>query len=162
MENYVEKVLCIEVLEKISRLKRYLLSHHSSSKTEGKEVVGLFMKSMKAIQENFYGVINYLEKATPLNYSEKASVLRRISMAFTTIVELHDQLQLVYSSWVRPETHTFIKEVLDFFPQERKPQKVNVVLTNKYNFLEGNLTWLFDSILRRNNNILENSGSFGQ
>ena len=153
MENYVEKLLCIEVLEKISRLKKYLLSHHPSSKTEGKEVVGIFMKSLKATQDNFQNVITYLGKAAPLNYSEKASVLRRISMAFATIVNLHDQLQLVYGSWVRPETHTFIKEVLDFFPPERKPQKVNIVLTNKYNFLEGNLTWLFDSILRRNNYI---------
>lgn len=153
MENYVEKVLCIEVVEKISRLRTYLLSHHSSSKTEGKEVVGIFLKSLEATQENFSGVINYLEKAAPLNYSEKASVLRRISMAFATIVKLHDQLQLIYGSWVRPETHTFIKEVLEFFPPERKPQKVNIVLTNKYNFLEGNLTWLFDSILRRNNHI---------
>jgi hypothetical protein len=151
MENYIEKILCIEVLEKISRLKRYLQSHYSSSKTEGKEVVGLFMNALESTQNNLETVIIYLKKTSSLNYSEKASVLRRISNAFLTIVNLHDQLQLVYGSWVRPETYTFINEVLDFFPPERKPKKVNIVLTNEYNFLEGNLTWLFADILSNNN-----------
>lgn len=151
MENYIEKILCIEVLEKISRLKRYLQSYYSSSKTEGKEVVGLFMSALEATQKNLETVIVYLKKTQSLNYPEKASVLRRISNAFLTIVNLHDQLQLVYGSWVRPETHTFISEVLDFFPPERTPKKVNIVLTNEYNFLEGNLTWLFADILTNNN-----------
>jgi hypothetical protein len=151
MENYIEKVLCIEVFEKISRLKRYLESHYSSSKTEGKEVVGLFMSALEATQKNLEGVVSYLKKPVVLNYAEKASITRRISNAFLTIMNLHDQLQLVYGSWVRPETQTFINEVLEFFPIERKPSKVNIVLTNEYNFLEGNLTWLFADILTNNN-----------
>ena len=151
MENYIEQILCIEVLEKISRLKRYLESHYSSSKTEGKEVVGLFMTALEATQENLETIIEYLKKTPSLNYAEKASVVRGISNSFLTIINLHNQLQLVYGSWVRPETHTFINEVLEFFPSERKSKKVNIVLTNEYNFLEGNLTWLFADILNNNN-----------
>ena len=109
------------------------------------------MSALEATQKNLETVIVYLKKTQSLNYPEKASVLRRISNAFLTIVNLHDQLQLVYGSWVRPETHTFISEVLDFFPPERTPKKVNIVLTNEYNFLEGNLTWLFADILTNNN-----------
>jgi hypothetical protein len=52
MENYIEKILCIEVLEKICRIKRYLFSHYSSSKTEGKEVVGLFLNALEATQDH--------------------------------------------------------------------------------------------------------------
>lgn len=155
MENYIEKILCIEVLEKISRFKRYLNSQHSSSKTEGKEVVGLFMSSLVEIQKNLEKVVSYLDKTPKLNYTEQASVLRRISNVFLSIINLHAQLQLVYGAWVRPETHTFINEVLEFFPIERKPKKINIVLTNEYNFLEGNLAWLFRDILSNNNIMVQ-------
>lgn len=151
MENYIEKILCIEVLEKISRFKRYLLSHYSSSRTEGKEVVGLFLSSLDISQKNLEKVIEYLKKMPTLNYSEKAMVLRDISNTFLIIMNLHEQLQLIYGSWVRPETHIFIKEVLEFFPLDRNPKKINVVLTNEYNFLEGNLNLLFADILGGNN-----------
>lgn len=151
MEHYIEKILCIEILEKITRFKRYLLSPYSSSKTEGKEVVSLFISALESTQNELFKIIDYLKRKKVLNNIEKASVLRRLSNAFITIVKLHDQLQLIYGSWVRPETHTFINEVISFFPADRKPEKINIVLTNEYNFLEGNLTWLFDDILNNQN-----------
>ena len=67
-----------------------------------------------------------------------------------TFIQLHEQLQLIYGEWVRPETHTFLNEVLEFFPFERKQSKINIVLTNDYMFFESNLTWLFSSILNNN------------
>lgn len=151
MDSYIEKILCIEVLEKISRLKRYLLSHYSSTKTEGKEVVGLFLISIEATQKHLERIIDYLKRINSLSYTEKASVQRSISNSFLTIVKLHEQLQLIYGSWVRPETNIFINEVIEFFPLNRKPNMVNIILTNEYNFLESNLTWLFVDILNNNN-----------
>lgn len=151
MENQIEKILCVEVLEKISRMRRYLFSHYSSSKTEGKEVVSLFSKALDATQLNLDNLVNYLKKSGALNPYEKATVSRRISNAFFTIIKLHEQLQLIYGEWVRPETHTFIKEVIEFFPSERKNEKINIILTNDYMFFESNLTWLFSDILNNKN-----------
>lgn len=151
MENQIEKILCIEVLEKISRMKRYLFSHYSSSKTEGKEVVSLFCKALDSTQLNLENLIGYLKISGELNPFEKATVSRRISNAFFTIIKLHEQLQLIYGEWVRPETHIFIKEVVDFFPADRKNEKINIVLTNDYMFFESNLAWLFSDILNNKN-----------
>ena len=151
MENQIEKILCVEVLEKISRMRRYLFSHYSSSKTEGKEVVNLFSRALEATQANLESLIKYLKVSGALSPVEKASVSRRISDTFFTIINLHEQLQLLYGEWVRPETHTFIKEVMDFFPTERKKEKINIVLTNDYMFFESNLTWLFSDILNNKN-----------
>lgn len=158
MENQIEKILCVEVLEKISRMRRYLFSHYSSSKTEGKEVVILFNKALDATQLNLENLVKYLKSSGALNPYEKATVSRRISNVFFTIIKLHEQLQLIYGEWVRPETHTFIKEVMEFFPSERRNEKINIVLTNDYMFLESNLTWLFSDILNNENissNIVE-------
>lgn len=151
MENQIERILCIEVLEKISRMRRYLFSHYSSSKTEGKEVVNLFCRALDATQLNLENLIEYLKCSGELNPFEKATVSRRISNAFFTIIKLHEQLQLLYGEWVRPETHIFIKEVIDFFPADRKNEKINIVLTNDYMFFESNLTWLFSDILNDKN-----------
>ncbi len=150
MENQIEKILCIEVLEKISRMRRYLFSHYSSTKTEGKEVVGLFLNALNAIQGNLESLIKYIKSTDSFNPYEKATVSRRISNAFLTFIQLHEQLQLIYGEWVRPETHTFISEILEFFPSERKQSKINIVLTNDYMFFESNLTWLFSAILNNN------------
>jgi len=158
MENQIEKILCVEVLEKISRMRRYLYSHYSSSKTEGKEVVSLFSRSLDATQQNLENLVHYLKNSGSLNPFEKATVSRRISDAFFTIIQLHEQLQLIYGEWVRPETHTFIKEVIEFFPPTRKKEKINIILTNDYMFFESNLTWLFSDILNNKNissNIVE-------
>lgn len=164
MESQIEKILCIEILEKISRMRRYLSSHYSSSKTEGKEVVGLFLSALSATEQSLESIIIYIKKSGKLNPYEKATVSRRISDTFLTIVKLHEQLQLVYGSWVRPETHTFISEILDFFPANRKHDKINIVLTNDYMFFESNLTGWFTSILNRydisNNFIVENPTVF--
>jgi hypothetical protein len=151
MEHYIEKILCVEILEKILRFRRYLLSQYSSSKTEGKEVVSLFISSLESTQNELFNIIEFLNRKSVLTNTEKATILRRLSNAFITLLKLHDQLQLIYGSWVRPETHTFINEVTSFFPADRKPKKINIVLTNEYNFLEGNLTWLFDDILNNQN-----------
>lgn len=151
MENQIEKILCVEVVEKISRMRRYLSSHYSSSKTEGKEVVNLFKNALNATQDNLENIVKYLRASGALNPVEKASVSRRISDTFFTLINLHEQLQLIYGEWVRPETHTFIKEVIEFFPVERKKKQINVVLTNDYMFFESNLTWLFSNILNDKN-----------
>ena len=155
MENHIEKILCIEVLEKISRMRRYIFSHNSSPKTEGKEIVSLFSRALDATQANLESLIKYLINSGILNPYEKATVSRRISNAFFTIIKLHEQLQLIYGEWVRPETHTFINEVIEFFPSARKNKKINIILTNDYMFFESNLSWLFSAILN-NKNISSN------
>ena len=150
MDNLVEKILCVEVLEKISRMRRYLFFTNSSARSEGKEVINLFAKALDATQKNLENLIKYLKFSGSLNPYEKASVSRRISNVFFTIIKMHEQLQLIYGEWVRPETHTFIKEVNEFFPKNRRNNKINIVLTNDYMFFEGNLTWLFTDILSEN------------
>jgi len=151
MNNQIEKILCVELLEKISRMRRYLHSHYSSSKTEGKEVVTIFNSALDATQFDFEKVINYVKVQDVLTPVEQATVSRRISNVFFTISNLHQQLQLIYGEWVRPETHTFLKEIINFFPSDRRKEKINIVLTNDYMFSEDNLTSLFAEILNDKN-----------
>lgn len=146
MYNYLEKVLCIEIIEKISRLQRFLSSEPYDSKRQGAEVVGVFLKAIDGIIDNLNAVIQRLsfkdtatEEEIVLDEWEKQALIRRLSDIFKSIEGLHSCMEFIYGRWVMPETRVFLKNVLDFIPEDRRPEKVNIILSNSYSFAEVDL-----------------------
>ena len=147
MVNYLEKLLCVEILEKISRMQRFLCSEPDISRRQGLEVVNIFLKALDAILINLRPIISRLSEKIPLGEWEKMATIRRLSDIFKSIDNLHSQLQFVYGIWVRPEAHVFVKNVLEFIPPDRHLEKVNIILSNEYSFLETDLSSYVEAVL---------------
>jgi len=147
--NYLEKLFCVEVLEKISRMRRFLLSEPDISSRQGSEVTIVFLRALDGIVDTLQPVISRLsdDKAFALGEWERIASIRRLSDIFRSVDRLHLYLQFIYGTWVRPETFIFIKNVLEFLPKERRPEKVNVILSNLYTFLETDLSSYIEEIL---------------
>jgi len=147
MVNYLEKLLCIEILEKITRMQRFLRLEPDVSRRQGFEVVNIFLKALDAILVNLRPIITRLSEKVPLDKWEKLATIRRLSDTFKSIDNLHSQLQFVYGIWVRPEAHVFVKSVIEFIPSVRRPEKVNIILSNMYSFLETDLSSYVEDVL---------------
>lgn len=148
MVNYIEKLFCVEILEKISRIKRFLLSEPNVSQQKSIEVTGIFLKALDSILNYLTQFITRLSADSKLGEWERVSIMRRLSDIFKSIDELHAQLQFIYGTWVRPETYTFINNVLEFIPTDRSYKKVNVVLSNRYSFEESDFSSYLKYVLR--------------
>jgi len=151
MVNLVEKVLCIEVLEKISRMQRFLRLEPNATYRQGTEVVSIFMAALNGILDNLKPILGRLCEDLELDEWESLAMVRRLSDIINSVDELHWQLQFIHGTWLRPETDVFIKSVLAFIPRARRPEKVSVILSNSYSFEESDLSSYFEYVLRTTN-----------
>lgn len=151
MVNLVEKVLCVEVLEKIARMQKFLSLEPDMVRRQGTEVVGIFVTALQGIIDNLKPVVERLVGDIHLDRWESLATLRRLSDINNSVDELHAQLQLIRGAWLRPETNVFVKSVLEFIPEDRRPQKVSVILSNDYSFEESDLSSYFEYVLRTTN-----------
>lgn len=145
--NYLEKLICVELLEKISRMQRFLLSEPDVSRHQSKEVSGIFLKALDGILDDLTSFVGRLSNDLKLGEYAKISITRRLLSIFNSVDALHAQLKYIYGTWVRPESHIFIENVLYFIPTERRPRKVNIVLSNRYSFEEGDFSSYLKGIL---------------
>lgn len=147
MVNYLEKLICVEVLEKISRMQRFLRSQPDALQPQDTEVVNIFLKALDSVLDNLRQIIARLSEEVILGEWERLATVRRLSDIFNSVDRLHAQLQFIYGRWVISETHVFIKSVLEFIPSDRRPEKVNVILSNMYSFLETDLSSYVEDVL---------------
>jgi hypothetical protein len=149
--NLVEKILCVEVLEKISRMQRFLRLEPEIARQQGIEVLSIFATAIDGILDNLNPILIRLSEDTQLDTWETLATVRRLSDIVNSVDELHLQLQFVHGAWVRPETHVFVKSVLDFIPRTRRQEKVSVILSNSYSFEESDLSSYFEYALGTTN-----------
>jgi hypothetical protein len=151
MFNLVEKVLCIEVLERISRMQRFLRLESDAARQQGVEVVSIFVIALNGILDNLKPIVIRLSEDLELDKWERLAAVRRLSDIMNSVDELHAQLQFIHGAWVRPETHVFVRSVLEFIPEVRRPERVSVILSNTYSFEESDLSSYFEYVLRTRN-----------
>jgi hypothetical protein len=152
--NYLEKFICIEILEKITRMQRYLRSEPDALRGQGTEVVNIFLKALDAIIGNLGPIIERLSfrkfqrEEVILDEWERLSTVRQLSDIFKSIDTLHLHLHFTYGIWVKPETHVFLDNVLKIIPLTHlNKDKVNVILSNLYSFLETDLSDYVEYVL---------------
>lgn len=151
MVNLVEKIFCIGVLERISRMQRYLRLEPEMAVQQGAEVLKIFVTALHGILDNLDPLSKRLSKQAELDKWEKLATVRRLSDISNSVDEMHSQLQFVHGPWVRPETRVFIKGILEFIPEKRRPKKVSVILSNSYSFEESDLSSYFQYALSTTN-----------
>lgn len=151
MTNYLEKILCVEILERIARMQRFLHLNPDTPRQKGIEVVSIFLKALEGILDNLTPIINRLSEENVLDAFEKRTFIRQLSDIFNAIDELHFRLQFIYGSWVTPETHVFIKNILELIPTNRHPGDLSIILSNRYSFEEFDLPSHFEYVLSTTN-----------
>jgi len=147
MNSTVEKVLFVELLEKISRMVRFLNLEPDLARQQGVEVLDIFRTAVDGVLENLKPIAAGLSRGQEPDVWERLAVTRRLSDIMYSIDELHSQLQFIHGKWLRPETHVFIDGVLGFIPEERRPRKVSAILSNNYSFEESDLSSYFEYVL---------------
>jgi len=147
MINYLEKILCVEVIEKILRMKRFLDPGPLNPYSHGADIISTFLKALNATTKNLNLIIERLSEEVVLDECERASTIRQLSEVFESIDKLHLQLQYIHGEWVRSEIYNFIDSTLEFIPADRSPKKVNVILSNLYTFLETDLSTYIEDLL---------------
>lgn len=132
--NYPEKILIIEVLERLIRIKRTLINVDGIDSGEIK-IKKLLKDTLKKLEELLEErVIKVLSLEKKLDEFERVSIVRSISHVFNALDELHELLQFVRSQGVRTETNILVENILSFIPANKSIQDVSVVLSNRYAF----------------------------
>lgn len=128
-------------------MQRFLRSEPNALHRQDTEVISIFLKALDAILDNLRPIIARLSEEMVLDEWERLAIVRRLSDIFNSVDKLHIHLQFIYGIWVRPETQVFIKSVLEFIPSDRRPEKVNIILSNLYSFLETDLSSYVEDVL---------------
>lgn len=82
MVNYLEKVFCIEVLEKISRMRRFLSAVPNISHHHNNEIISIYIKALDATALNLKPIITRLSECIGLDEWERLAIVRRLSDVF--------------------------------------------------------------------------------
>lgn len=139
MHNVAEKVCFIELIERVARLRRFLLTECQEGDSASREVLKVLLWGVQQVITTLDPLANLLSIDASLSKDERIAAARRLSDTFSYFDELHYQLSQVRGQWVSPEVEVFLQDVLAFMPADRKPDSVSVVLLNEYNFEEEDL-----------------------
>ncbi len=151
MEYRVEKYIVVEILEKAYRLRKFINLNKSFFKDDGnKGTVEVFEKVLNKILFDLEDSITTL-KFPPLRDTEKIIVNRRLSNILFVIKEFHYKLKYIYADWVRPETYTFTKRLVQQHLPNYISTKINIVLADEYTFKENNLIKKFNEVFLTSN-----------
>lgn len=139
MNNLLERILFLEILEKIFRLKAFLSKAAVRATKPDLEVIRIFDTAIKEVLKSIETVFHKLHKDYgKLDEYERFSCMRRISDVFNSIDDLHSQLRFVYGEWTAPETYIFVKSLFKSLPEPHN--NVSIVLSDSYMFEEVDLS----------------------
>lgn len=139
MINLLERILFLETLEKIFRLKAFLLKASISASEADRKVIKIFDIAINEIINSFEIVFRKLhDEYGTLDNNERFSCMRRISDVFNSIDDLHSQLRFIHGEWTVPETYIFVKSL--FKPVIESSEEVSIVLSDSYMFEEVDLS----------------------
>src|ERR1035437_5051656 len=117
------KYIILELLEKVYRLKCFISNHKIAQTSNSNEnVVLLFHHSLTEILKHLDSVISEVNDSTRI---ETFTIQRKLASSYEAIINLHSQLKYLHSEWLRPETYTFVKHIINQLPKERQPVDVN-------------------------------------
>jgi hypothetical protein len=136
MHNVAEKLCFIELLERVARLRRFLLVEQRQGDSASREVIGVLLWGVNQMLATLDPLANLLSVDLALSSDERTAAARRLSTTYSYFFDLHLELSQVRGQWVSPEVDVFLQDVLGVMPKGRKPGSVSVVLLNEYSFEE--------------------------
>jgi hypothetical protein len=139
MHNLAEKLSFVELVERLARLRRFLLSEHKSGDSATRDVISVFRWAVLGILRSLDQIPALLAADLPLDENDRISCARKMANAYAYFDEMHSRLSYVHGAWIAPEVYVFLGNVLEFMPADRRPPDVSVTLLNEYSFEEEDL-----------------------
>ena len=141
--------ITLDLIEKILRLKRYYTNNISKSDNNSNEaVILLFEKVNNSILVKINSLIIEINEINESNTPEELFAIQRsLSQCYLSIKDLHHELRYLNSEWLKPETYTFAEQLFEKHFMGDKKQKLNIILSDDYSFIETNLDKKFENIL---------------
>jgi hypothetical protein len=160
MNKITFKYITLELIEKIFRLKSYITKNGSKKDNNSNNaVIMIFEKAILNLLSNIEKTIsdiNEIDNETTIN--EIFSIQRNLSQYYLTIKELHGELHFLSTDWLKLETYTFIEQLYEkHFNPKPKKEKLNIILSDDYTFIETNLDKRFERIM---NSFFEQSSIY--
>lgn len=145
-KNFLVKYLILELFEKLHRLKKYINTCEKfDRKNNSDKIIRLFNHSIEIIGKEVDNLCKYVD--SDLLDAEKFAIILKISQNTSAIVKIHEELGNLHSSWILPEIKTFTNEVIG--DVDLKRNKINIILSDNYSFLERNLGKKFEASLQQ-------------
>lgn len=144
------KYVTLELIEKIIRLQNYINKHsYNNRKNSNEAVIKIFEKAISSLLINLEKLIkeiNELDKeSTPI---EIYSVQRGLSTCYSAIKDLHKELHVLNTDWLKLETYTFVEQIYKKHINGNESQDLNVILSDDYTFVETNMDTRFERIMQ--------------
>lgn len=130
MKTLLERILALETIEKIFRIRAFLSKASIHATDQDLKVIGTYNSAINKILESMKEVLKELhDNYGDLNKNESYSCMRRISNVFKAFDNLHYRLKDIHGDWTAPETYIFVKNLF-----KSKDNDVSIVLSNLYMF----------------------------
>ena len=149
MRNTTFKYITLELIEKIIRLKSYINKHSSNNRKNSNDaVIQIFEKAISSLLKNIEIIIsdiNDIKDETTNN--ELYSIQRKLSTCYSAIKDLHSELHILNTDWLKLETYTFVEQIYNEHINGNNNEKINVILSDDYTFVETNMDNRFKDIM---------------
>jgi len=143
MDRLMEKILSLELLEKIIRMELFLERASLESQEPDLRVINVYKSVVESIKKSLqYPLRKFRDDYGDMEEYEYRSCMKRLMDAFNSLdLVVHAHLSFIHGDWTLPETYTFIKGL--FRPED----EISIVLSDTYMFEEANLSEFFESQL---------------
>jgi|GEM_PF-4826166 len=149
MDKITFQYITLDIAEKILRLRNYILFNSSKTNNNSNStVIMVYEESINKIISSLDELIcriNIINKKSTKD--EIFAIQRSLSCCYTAIKELHKELHYLSSDWLKPETYTFIEQIFNDNFNPNKKNKISIILTDEYTFIETNLNKQFKKII---------------
>ncbi len=139
MIKLLERIIALETLEKIFRLKAFLSKAAIHVSEPDARVIEIYNSAISQILKSFEVLFKKLhDNYGEVDSTERFSCMRRISDVFNSIDDLHSQLSFIHGEWTIPETYIFVKSLFESVLSLN--EEVSIVLSDTYMFEEVDLS----------------------
>lgn len=144
------KYVTLELIEKIIRLQNYINKHsYNNRKNSNVAVIKIFEKAISSLLVNIEKQIKQINEldsdSTPV---EIYAIQRSLSTCYSAIKDLHKELHILNTDWLKLETYTFVEQIYNKHINGDENQDLNVILSDDYTFVETNMDTRFERIMQ--------------
>lgn len=149
MNKITFKYITIELIEKIIRLKNYIVKNSSKNDNNSNTaVISIFEKTIAVLISIIKDLIQDINNIdADYTSDELFSIQRTLSQCYITIKELHKKLNFLSTDWLKLETYTFVEQLYEKHFEMHKSKNLNIILSDDYTFIETNLNKRFEKVM---------------
>ena len=123
VDSITDRLCFIELVERLTRLRRHLLAAEDLSDRKSQEIVQVFLGGVCGILRQLDQFAEILRFSDTLTDDERVTFARSSSLFFSLFRELHVQLSTLGGTWSSPEAHLFLDNVRTALSSRHAPPR---------------------------------------